>query len=200
MVVDEGAGGLSYLTSLGLLGALLWPGSPGPWGAGRGPLGNSWFRRSQGRLRELCGGGGEKENLRSRPSAGGPRGHCVEWGWSGTLGGRGTRPPPQNEATAAAHRATVELLEHSRAALLAVKHTQKEMSHASQRVLVKTREGSRFCRGGGSAYLKPSALGMKRLGLGGSLWQRGTLTGRGLFLGAGRGKKNGGGCPLKQVA
>lgn len=36
--------------------------------------------------------------------------------------------------------------------------------------------------------LKPSALGMKRLGFGGSLWQRGTLTGRGLFLGAG--KKN----------
>lgn len=33
-------------------------------------------------------------------------------------------------------------------------------------------------------YLKPSTLGMKRLGFGGSLWQRGTLTGRGLFLGA----------------
>lgn len=33
-------------------------------------------------------------------------------------------------------------------------------------------------------YLKPSALGMNRLGFGGSLWQRGTFTGRGLFLGA----------------
>lgn len=102
--------------------------------------------------------------------------------------------PPSTECgdSTAAHRETVELLVHSRAALLAVKHTQKVMSHASQRVLVKTREGSRFRRwggGGASAYLKPSALGMKRLGLGGSLWQRGTLTGRGLFLGAGRGEK-----------
>lgn len=35
-----------------------------------------------------------------------------------------------------------------------------------------------------STYLKPSTFGMKRLGFGGSLWQRGTLTGRGLFLGA----------------
>lgn len=33
-------------------------------------------------------------------------------------------------------------------------------------------------------YLKPSTFGIKRLGFGGSLWQRGTLTGRGLFLGA----------------
>ncbi len=34
------------------------------------------------------------------------------------------------------------------------------------------------------SYLNPSALGMNRLGFGGSLWQRGTFTGRGLFLGA----------------
>lgn len=48
--------GHGYLTSLGLLlGALVLLCSPGPWGTGRGPLGNSWFRRSQGRLRELCG-------------------------------------------------------------------------------------------------------------------------------------------------
>lgn len=39
-------------------------------------------------------------------------------------------------------------------------------------------------------YLKPSTLGMKRLGFGGSLWQRGTLTGRGLFLGAKKKTKN----------
>lgn len=47
--------GQSYLASLGmLLGALMVLSSPGPWVTGRGPLGKSWFRRSQGRLRELC--------------------------------------------------------------------------------------------------------------------------------------------------
>ena len=55
--------GQGYLTSLGVPpAALMWLWSPGPWGTGRGPLGKSWFRRSQGRLRELCG---EKDKLRS---------------------------------------------------------------------------------------------------------------------------------------
>lgn len=34
-------------------------------------------------------------------------------------------------------------------------------------------------------YLAPSVLGMNNDGFGGSLWHRGTLTGRGLFRAAG---------------
>lgn len=34
-------------------------------------------------------------------------------------------------------------------------------------------------------YLAPSVLGMNSDGFGGSLWHRGTLTGRGLFRAAG---------------
>lgn len=35
-------------------------------------------------------------------------------------------------------------------------------------------------------YLAPSVLGMNNDGFGGSLWHRGTFTGRGLFRGAGK--------------
>lgn len=169
----KGGRGRGYLTSLGLLGALPWPSSPGPSGTGRGPFGNSWFRRSQGRLRELCGGG--RENLRSRGWGVGGLGGS----WSGlgkapllrTLVFRSEFSHPDSGAASLAGSPQPQK---------AKKKNKEKQSHASRTVLVEEAPG------GPSAYLKPSALGMKRLGLGGSLWQRGTLTGRGLFLAAGK--------------
>lgn len=57
-----------------------------------------------------------------------------------------------------------------------------EQGHATQ-TITERHSGSREVKHLFVTYLNPSALGMNRLGFGGSLWQRGTLTGRGLFLG-----------------
>lgn len=60
---------------------------------------------------------------------------------------------------------------------------KKVMSHASESINTETHQAHRLFLCVLFIYLNPSAFGMNKLGLGGSLWQRGTLTGRGLFLG-----------------
>lgn len=199
--------GQSYLTSLGLLqGALVWPCSPGPWGTGRGPLGNSWFRRSQGRLRELCG---EKTNWGALPgeSMGAWLGSvwmclCVCGRLAGWLGdGRAHTRTLTHTLT---HLLTDILIVYTNKTQRNLRHTLSSpktsvtiqsrsnvAKWAMQERGLKAEYAQRFLERleVNPPYLKPSLLGANRLGFGGSLWQRGTFTGRGLFLGAEK-KKN----------
>lgn len=88
------------------------------------------------------------------------------------------------------HWHTQKLAEHTSRSTTEQRHQRKAKVWAMQEMLNHVKATHSTVQSWtSSTYLNPSAFGMNRLGFGGSLWERGTFTGRGLFLGAA--KENG---------
>lgn len=186
----RGRGGARLPDVIGAAGRFAVAGFPGALGGGPGPVGEQLVPQVAGETSGAVWWRGRERKPEEPSVCRGAEGSLcrvrLEWDT-----GRQRDTPPSTECgdgSRAQRDSRVACAQQGRV-VSSKTHAEGNEPCKPESVSENTRGEPVPSGGAGSAYLKPSALGMKRLGLGGSLWQRGTLTGRGLFLGAGRGRK-----------